>query len=238
MTEVVIVPLSVLFLPLAAQQVRDGKVATLERQAQLIFDSVLVMSAFIVAQAMAWTGPLLHAVFEDKYASATTLVLVTVPAILPYLMYAGFRSYIDGYSVKPVNFLHLLAGSVLVLVTSPLLGRALGGFGLALGYTLGVTLLGALTLRYVHTRLHVQLWTKPGTVVLGLAAMTGSHRSALPAGRECARCGLLLGLRGQSGRVLRSRHRGPATCRASRHRLRGVAVASLAQRWFRRSSHG
>jgi O-antigen/teichoic acid export membrane protein len=173
MTEVAIVPLSVIFLPLAARQVRDGQFATLERQAQLIYDSVFLIGACLVAQSLAWSGTLLRAAFGLKYAGATTLVLVTLPAILPYLLFAGFRSFLDGYSEKPVNFMHLLVATGIVVVLSPPLGRLFGGPGLALGYTASVLVLGWLTIRYVRRKLRVKVMTTHAAGVTVSAAVLG-----------------------------------------------------------------
>jgi O-antigen/teichoic acid export membrane protein len=189
MMEVFIVPLSVLLLPIAARQVRDGQTEALRRQAQLIYDSVLVIGVHLALQSMVWSPALLHVCFGDKYAGANALMLVTLPAIVPYLLYAGFRSFVDGYSVRPVNFLHLLAASLVVLGLSVPLGRAFGGVGLALGYTGGTVLLGALTLRYARRHFRVRAGTSHAA--WGIAMAAGAALASWACDRACAGLGRL-----------------------------------------------
>jgi O-antigen/teichoic acid export membrane protein len=116
LTEILIVPLSVIFLPLVARQVREGQTERLHHQAQLIFDGVLLVGCMVTAQGLVWSGQLLRTAFGPTYAEATPYLLATLPAIPPFLLFAGFRSFIDGYSVRPVNCLNLLVASLVVLV--------------------------------------------------------------------------------------------------------------------------
>jgi len=172
MTEVLVVPLSVVFLPLTAHHVRQGQTALLERQAQQIYDGVILLGSFVGMQLLAWAPSLLEVAFGTRYAGAEIFLRWTLPSILPYLLYAGFRSFIDGSSVRPVNFLHLLVASAVVLAATLTLGRLGGGAGIAIAYTLGVAVLGLLTVLYVRRRFSVRalpahLWQTFAVVVLG-----------------------------------------------------------------------
>ena len=173
MTEVLIVPLSVVFLPIAARQVRQGQIASLNRQAQQIFDAIVLVGMQLTVQMVAWSSPLLHAAFGERYAGAAPYLWWTLPSTLPYLLYAGFRSYIDGYSVRPVNFLHLLAAGAVVLAASLGFGSLGHGVGLAISYTAGVMLLGGLTVRYIVAHFGVRVWTAASAQVLGVAIGVG-----------------------------------------------------------------
>ena len=173
MLEVMIVPLSVIFLPLVARQVREGKRVALERQAQLVFDAVLLLSLYLCIQSLAWAGPLLRAAFGDKYAGAEPLLIATLPAIVPHLLYAGFRSFIDGYSERPVNFLNLLVANGVVIGVSIPLAAQLEGVGLALGYVAGVCVLGLLTVRFAHSHLNVHVVTRVSGFSLAAAPGLG-----------------------------------------------------------------
>jgi len=138
MTEVFVVPLSVIFLPLVAHQVRQGQTELLHRQAQQIYDGVILLGSFLSVQLFVWAPSLLEAAFEARYVGAGAFLRWTLPSILPYLLYAGFRSFIDGTSVRPVNFAHLLVASVVILVATLACGRLGGGIGIAAAYTLAL----------------------------------------------------------------------------------------------------
>lgn len=172
-TEVLIVPLSVIFLPLVARQVREGKVETTRRQAQLVFDSVLLTGALLVGQSLAWSQTLLVCVFGSRYEPATPFLMMTLPSILPFLVFAGFRSFIDGYAVRPVNSLHLGIASAAVLLLSLAFGRLGGGVGISFAYTAGIVLLGALTLRFAVRHFGVRTLTRHTLAALGLGIATG-----------------------------------------------------------------
>lgn len=172
MTEVLVVPLSVIFLPLAAHQVRQGQTALLQRQAQQIYDAVILLGSFVSVQLLVWAPALLEAAFGSRYAGAEVFLRWTLPAILPYLLYAGFRSFIDGTSVRPVNFLHLLSASLVVLAATVGFGARGGGAGIAAAYTLGVVVLGLLTVIYAIRQFAVRafpahLWSAIGVVTVG-----------------------------------------------------------------------
>lgn len=182
-TEVLIVPLSVIFLPLVARQVREGKVETLRRQAQLVFDSVLLSSAVLVGQSLAWSQSLLLCVFGSRYEPATPFLMMTLPSILPFLLFAGFRSFIDGYTVRPMNSFHLGISSACVLVLSLGLGRLGGGVGISAAYTAGILVLGALTMRFVIRHFEVRTLTRHTAAALGLGV--GSGVLSYPVARAC-----------------------------------------------------
>jgi O-antigen/teichoic acid export membrane protein len=168
MTEVLIVPLSVIFLPLTARNVRAGKRDVLRKQSQMIYDGICLVGIFGFLQALVWVVPLLDVFFDQKYAGAETFLLVTTPAIFPYLLYAGFRSFIDGYSVRPVNFIHLTVAVAVVAAGSVLSKLVSSPIGLALAYTAGVSVLGFLSILFVRRELQIRLVSKElGHVLLG-----------------------------------------------------------------------
>jgi O-antigen/teichoic acid export membrane protein len=172
MTEVLIVPLSVIFLPLTARNVRAGKQDVLRRQSQMIYDGICLVGIFGFLQALVWVVPLLDVFFDQKYAGAEMFLLITTPAIFPYLLYAGFRSFIDGYSVRPVNFIHLTIAVAVVAAGSIVSKLMASSIGLALAYTAGVAVLGALSILYVRRELGIRLASKDLGNVLLAAGVT------------------------------------------------------------------
>jgi hypothetical protein len=116
---------------------------------------------------------MLGAVFGPKYAGAVPFLLCSLPSILPFLVFAGFRSFVDGYSVRPVNSLHLLVASGFILVATRVAGAAFGGLGLSLAYTAGVTLLGALTVVFVRRHFGLRVASGASASAFALAAVGG-----------------------------------------------------------------
>ena len=172
-SEVLIVPLSVIFLPLVARQLREGQMDRLARQAQLIYDSIVLIGCFLVIQSIVWAPVLLNTAFGSRYSEAMPFLLVTLPSILPFLLFASFRSFIDGYSVRPVNSLHLLAASCLVLVLGLSIGKLMDGLGISIGYTAAMVLLGVLSVRYVARHFGVRVWSAHVVTSLLLALVCG-----------------------------------------------------------------
>lgn len=196
MTEMLITPLSVIFLPLVALQVREGQTQRLHRQAQLIFDSVVLAGCIVIVQGLLWADPLLRAAFGDKYGNATPYLMATLPATLPFLLFAGFRSFIDGYCTRPVNALHLILTCLVIVILSTTIGSFRNGVGLSLSYTLGMVLLGSLTVVYAVRHFGTRVLTGATAQSLGLAAASGlialpwvrvaAGWSALPTFLACA----------------------------------------------------
>jgi len=173
-TEMVVVPLSVIFLPVVARHVREGRHDALRGQAQLVYDSIVLIGACGVTHGIAWGQPVLNAAFGTQYSSALPYLLCTLPSILPFLLFAGFRSFIDGYSTRPANTLHLLAAAGFIVVATRIWGAAFDGLGLCVAYTCGVTLLGALTVRFARRHFGLRPVSRATALAAGFAVAGGA----------------------------------------------------------------
>jgi O-antigen/teichoic acid export membrane protein len=171
-TEIVVVPLSVIFLPVVARLAHDGRTRELRRHAQLVYESIVLVGACGVTHGVAWGQPLLDAAFGAKYAGALPYLLCTLPSILPFLLFAGFRSFIDGYSTRPMNTLHLGIASAFIVVATSVAGGFAYGLGLCLAYTAGVGLLGTLTVAYTRRHFGVRCLERH-TATAALIAIAG-----------------------------------------------------------------
>ena len=171
-TEIVVVPLSVIFLPVVARLTREGRTRELRGHAQLVYESIFLVGICGVTHGVAWGQPILDAAFGAKYGGALPYLLCTLPSILPFLLFAGFRSFIDGYSTRPMNTLHLAIASGFIVASTTVAGGFANGLGLCLSYTIGVGLLGALTVVYARRHFGVRV-LGPHTATSALIATLG-----------------------------------------------------------------
>ncbi len=145
-------PIGFVMLPVAARMMATGSIAQLRRQVvniALLTTGLLTLGIVIVE---IFAPQIVSVYLGPRFASTADSLRVIAPAALPWGIYMSLASVIDAHHVRPVNarnmavsFAVFAAGAIaMALIHAPSLAVA-GAFVVAL------YVLGALTLREVHT---------------------------------------------------------------------------------------
>jgi O-antigen/teichoic acid export membrane protein len=84
------------------------------------------------------------------YGQAVPIVRISVLAIVPYLAYSMLRSVIDAVEVRAINTRNVFAAALCTAIASVIATLTHAGLtGLAAATVMGMTLLGALSVRFL-----------------------------------------------------------------------------------------
>ena len=184
---VVAVPLGVLLLPRAAQDLAVDPVAARVRYrllAQAVLDVSLVLGGLLLLASLfveLWLPQAPHHVVV-----AQAICAIGVPG---YVFYLAFRSYLDAESTRPLSSIATISGLAVLLALLPLglaldIARPSVVAWLALAIALTVT--GGITLYLVHRRLPGLYGWRVAAPLLGLVAVFAAVRLVLPTSETVA----------------------------------------------------
>ena len=140
-----------LLLPLASRYHAQDRIDYLRAAGMSDALAAVVHASLILAtQLMIWADMLVHAWLGPEYAPVANIMRVMAAGLVPYLVFAALRSYVDAVEPRAVNTGNLVIALVCAVVAGSL-GVLLTGSVVALvvGTSLGMFVLGTLTLRFL-----------------------------------------------------------------------------------------
>ena len=108
---------------------------------------VLHIGMYATFHLWLWAPDLVRLWLGYQYEGAIPAVRFIVLGILPYLLFVTLRSILDALEERPVNATNVYVAIVVTAVTAVILGRRFDAEGLACATSLGLAVLGVLTVR-------------------------------------------------------------------------------------------
>ncbi len=134
----------------AAGLYAEGNVAFLRERMQDVMTVGVHVGGYVTVHILLWADILVRAWLGEGFAPAAPLMRVLALSLIPYVLYATFRSVIDVVETRAINALNLyVALGAAVVVAGGLGVLGFGVAGLAAATAVGFGCLGLLTVRYL-----------------------------------------------------------------------------------------
>jgi O-antigen/teichoic acid export membrane protein len=134
-------------LPKIAQLSAAGEGVILRERVADVTAVVVHIGLYATLHLWLWAPELVRLWLGDRYEGAIPAVRYVVLGILPYLLFVTLRSVLDALEERAVNATNLYIAIGVTAVAAILLGRRFEAEGLALATSVGLTVLGILTVR-------------------------------------------------------------------------------------------
>lgn len=135
----------------AAGLYAEGNVEFLRERMQDVMVVGVHVGGYVTVHLLLWADVLVRAWLGEGFAPAVPLMRVLALSLIPYVLYATFRSVIDAVETRAINALNLyVALSATVVVAGAMGVLGLGAAGLAMATAVGFVCLGLLTVRYLR----------------------------------------------------------------------------------------
>lgn len=153
-----VVAFGLVMLPKVAQYVGTGEEDFLKGKINDIISFIFQIGLFVSIQLYLITDNIIPVWLGDGYKEAIPLMMLLVPALVPYLAYVMLRSIIDAVEKRALNTMNLCISLGITAATSLLFAIAgFGVFGLAIGMTVGMITLGGLSLFFLVRKYQLSL---------------------------------------------------------------------------------
>ena len=148
-----VVAFGLVALPRISLLVAEGRQDAVKTVVECMVAFVLHVALFSTIQGALWADEVVWVLLGPAYADAVPIMRVVLISVVPFLSYVMLRSVVDAVEQKAVNTINLfLALGVTLVVGLPCAAVGLGAMGLAIGTTVGLTVLGASTLVFLARR--------------------------------------------------------------------------------------
>jgi O-antigen/teichoic acid export membrane protein len=167
-----VVAFGLVVLPKAAQLATSGQQDFLRQRIGDIISLILHLGLFISLQLVIWSDLIVEVWLGPEYRAAAPIMRVLLVAITPYLTYVMLRSIVDAVEERSINTWNLLLALIVNVIVSLILGRSqLGMLGIAIGTAVSFSVLGLVTLFYLHKAGWIEKVHALWGVCLGLNAL-------------------------------------------------------------------
>jgi len=145
-----IVAFGLIALPKVARLVAEGSDEFLKERIVDIVIFIFHLGLFMTLHILLWLDQIVILWLGAQYMEAIFLMRMLLIALTPYLTYVMLRSIINAVEEKAINTLNLFIALATAFTCSLILaGSGLGVIGLAIGTTIGFTVLGVLSALYL-----------------------------------------------------------------------------------------
>jgi O-antigen/teichoic acid export membrane protein len=134
-------------LPKIAQLSAAGEHAVLRERVADVTAVVAHIGIYATIHLSLWAPELVRLWLGAQYEGAIPAVRFVILGILPYLLFVTLRSILDALEERAVNATNLYAAITITAVVAVLLGRRFEAEGLAFATSVGLAVLGVLTVR-------------------------------------------------------------------------------------------
>ena len=134
-------------LPKIAQLCAAREDALLRERVADVTAVVVHIGLYATLHLWLWAPELVRLWLGPQYEGAIPAVRLVVLSILPYLLFVTLRSILDALEERAVNATNLYVAIVVTVGAALLLGPLFEAEGLALATSLGLAVLGLLTIR-------------------------------------------------------------------------------------------
>lgn len=148
-----IIAFGLVALPKVSQIVAQGRTDFLKNRISDILNMILHLGLFTITQLLIWSDEIVLIWLGQEYLAVVPIIKIFLVSLCPYLGYAMLRSIINAIEEKAINTLNLFISFSVTAVFSIISGyMGLGIWGLALGLTTGLSILGFSTAYYLVKR--------------------------------------------------------------------------------------
>ena len=159
----------IVVLPWASHLFVTGKASTLRERIADTVILVIQLCGYLALHLIVWSDFLISVWLGSQFGDAVMPTRIVLLGLVPYMMFVMLRSFLDAVEKRPMITYALIVAFGSGLVSSLLLSSIIPGVrGLAIGLTLGISVLGILTLHYLWR--HGWLTSLPYSVI-GEAAL-------------------------------------------------------------------
>ncbi len=144
-------PFGLIALPKAVSLYSEGKKDYLIGRVHDVMCGVVHIGVFLTIQIYIWGDSIIIAWVGNEFIESVSLMRMLSVSLVPYMLYAAFRSIIDAVEVRAVNSINIMVSIFANLIISLLLIYfGLGITGLAVGNIVGVFVLGFMSMLYLY----------------------------------------------------------------------------------------
>lgn len=137
-------PLGQIVLPLVSATAAKGTTGTLRRDVRRLWIACVTTGAVMVGGLFAGAGWLVTMYVGAAFLPAVPVVRLVLLAGVPHVTYVVLRNVLDALEPRPLNARNLVTALGIFVAVAVMIGRH---EGVSVAFTVGVTVLGALSLR-------------------------------------------------------------------------------------------
>ena len=145
-----VVAFGLVALPKLAQAFGERRNEFLKESTTDIITFVFHLGLFTTFHLILWSDQIVLIWLGPQYMDAISLMKVLLLAVVPFFAFVMLRQIVNAIEEKPLNTVNCVCSFVIALISSFVLAfLGLGVMGLAIGSTIGLSVLGLLTVRYL-----------------------------------------------------------------------------------------
>lgn len=140
----------IVILPKVTQLFAEGKNEFIKERVTDVIAFIFHIGLFCIVHLSLWSEQIVLVWLGNQYTESVPIMKIFILAIIPYLTFTMLRQILNAIEKKPLNTINSLYALAISAISSlVLVWIGLEALGLAIGSTIGIFVLGLLTVKYL-----------------------------------------------------------------------------------------